>query len=203
MEKIWTPSSQHNTQLRIRESCLNMYNIYDFHFSFTTLNHIFFKHIISTHTYTHLHECSDCLTIIHTQLSFDLILYIYMMCSLEVLDFLHFTCGPLNHNKEFFFTSFVFHLVTERLSWESTHKPHGPHKQHWTKRRKLASFSIIWIQRLLLSDVRMLAWLVCGDGDWTKWRLGSRGRTGVSNTEFPGRADHHYCMGAIVSHADI
>ena len=65
-----------------------------------------------------------------------------------------------------FFTSFVFHLVTKRLSWESTHKPHGPHKPHWIKRRKLASFSIIWIQRLLLSDVRMLAWLVCGDGDW-------------------------------------
>ena len=43
---------------------------------------------------------------------------------------------------------------------------------------------------------------VCDDAPWIEF-LGSRGRTGVSKAEFAGRADHHYCTGKIVSHADI
>ena len=44
---------------------------------------------------------------------------------------------------------------------------------------------------------------VCGDVQWTEGFLRSRGRTGVSKAEFTGRADHHYCKGVIVRHADI
>ena len=39
---------------------------------------------------------------------------------------------------------------------------------------------------------------VCGDAGWIEF-----GRTGVSKAEFAGRANHHYCMGVIVSQADI
>ena len=104
----------------------------------STLDHIFHKHILSIHTYTHLHICSVCLTIIHTKLSLGLILYIITVCLYVVLDFLHST------TKKSFFTSFVFHSVTKRLSLESTHKPLGPRKQHVSKkRRKLPSLSMM------------------------------------------------------------
>ena len=49
-----------------------------------------------------------------------------------------------------------------------------------------------------------IASAVCGDAVWMEWMNSvSRGRTGVSEAEFAGRTDHHYCTGGTVSHTDI